>query len=272
MRRPTIIHFTLIILAGATCGFAADKVNESPFPGARPLPEDFVEPLFPGISDADAEIHRKLNELTSVNFDNLPLGQALKSISKTNKLSIIFDETTATEAQVDLEMPVTLEIFNAPVRSVLKNLFRNLDLTFFVEDAAVVVTSYGCGFLRTGIFPVSDLVTDDRKSWKTLSNLLQGETDGLWEKVDGSGGTVSMSHATKSLIIRQTPEVLGQVQRILTFLRAAKRISDHRVNPPKEPESEDVLGLGGKKKRRGKGLGGGFGGGGVFGGGGGGLF
>ena len=79
MRRLTIIQFSLLIFAGATCSFAADKVNESPFPGARPLPEDFVEPLFPHITDADAEIYRKLNVKTSVNFEELPLDEALSS-------------------------------------------------------------------------------------------------------------------------------------------------------------------------------------------------
>lgn len=67
--------------------------------------------------------------------------------------------------------------------------------------------------------------------------------------------TPLLSRATKSLIVRQTPEVLGEVQRILTFLRAAKRISKHRINPPAEQEQADGFGLGEKKERRRKGLG-----------------
>ena len=155
-----------------------------------------------------------------------------------------------------IDEPVTLKVSNTPVRTILKLLLEDLELTIFVEDAVVKVTTFeicNCK-LETGIFPVSDLVTDDRKSWKTLSRLIQGDTDGLWEKLDGSGGTITASRATKSLIIRQTPEVLGEVQRILTFLRAAKRISEHRINPPAKQEQEDGFGLGEKKKRRRKGL------------------
>ena len=155
---------------------------------------------------------------------------------------------------------VTLRVTNIPTRSILRLILAELELDFFVEDAVLKVTSFEVSNrkLTTGFFPVSDLVTEDRKSWKTLSNLIQGETDGLWEKMDGSGGTVWMSHGTKSLVVRQTPEVLGQVQRILTFLRTAKRISEHRINPPAKREPDGMFGLGGKKKRRNKGLGGGF--------------
>lgn len=266
MRRPTIIHFSLILLAGAACSFAGDKVNESPFPGARPLPEDFVEPLFPDITDADAEVYRKLNAKTSVSFDKMSLDEALKAISKTSKLPIILDRIALEEAGLRVDDPITLQINNVPIRSILRLILDEVDLDFVVEDAVVKVTSFEVSNrkLTTGFFPVSDLVTEDRKSWKTLSNVIQGETDGLWEKMDGSGGTVWMSHGTKSLVVRQTPEVLGQVQRILTFLRAAKRISEHRINPPAKREPGGMFGFDGKKKRRNKGLGGGFQGGGNF--------
>jgi hypothetical protein len=266
MRRPTIIRFSLILLFGTACSFAADKVNESPFPGARPLPEDYVEPLFPDITDADAEIYQKLNMKTSVNFEMLPLSDVLESISKTSKLPIILDVISLEEAGLRVDDPITLQISNIPTRSILRLILDELDLDFVVEDAVVKVTSFGVSNrkLTTGLFPVSDLVTEERKSWKTLSKLIQGETDGLWEKMDGSGGTVWMSRGTKSFVVRQTPEVLGQVQRILTFLRAAKRISEHRVNPPQEPKQEGGFGFGEKKRRRGKGLGGFQGGGNFF--------
>lgn len=264
MRRSTIIHCSLTLLAGAACSFARDKVNESPFPGVRPLPVDYVEPLFPHISDSAAEIHRKLNEKTSVTFEDRPLRDAIHFISGATGISMVIDVASIEEAGLLIDEPVNLKISNAPVRSILKLLLEDLELTFYVDDTVLRILTPGCGYLETGIFPVSDLVTEDRKSWKTLANLIQGETDGLWEKTDGTGGTVSISRATKSLIVRQAPEVLGQVQKILTFLRAAKRISEHRINPPAKREPGGMFGFDGKNKRRNKGLGGGFQGGGNF--------
>ena len=74
-----------------------------------------------------------------------------------------------------------------------------------------------------------------------------------------------MNQASKSFVVRQTPKVPGQVQRILTFHRASKRIGEHRVNPLEAPKQEGVFGFGGKeKKRRNKGLGGSQGGGNLF--------
>ena len=61
MSRSEIITFSLMLLVWTARSFAADKVNQVPSPGARPIPEDFVEPLFPHITDADAGIYRKLN-------------------------------------------------------------------------------------------------------------------------------------------------------------------------------------------------------------------
>ncbi|NQV28008.1 MAG: hypothetical protein HQ518_26965 [Rhodopirellula sp.] len=264
MRLPTITRFSLILLLGATCGFASDTVVDSPFPGARPLPEDFVEPLFPGISAADAEIHKKLNEKTSVNFDKQPLAEALNSISKASELPIILDLISLEDAGLYADSPVTFQISNVPARSILRMILEEFEMNFVVEDAVVKVTTFeGCNRkLETGIFPVADLVTSDRKSWKKLAQLIQGETDGLWERIDGCGGTVSMSHATKSLIVRQTPEVLMDVQQLLTFIRAAKRIGEQRVNPPAPPKEPD--GFGRKKGRRRGGLGSGLSGGNFF--------
>jgi len=224
MRRPTIIHFTLIILAGATCGFADDKLNQSPFPGARPLPEDVVQPLFPHLSEAEAEIYRKLNTNTSVAFDKIPLKEALDFISKTNKIPLIIDIYEAEESAFAASSTVTLQVQNVPLRTVVKNMLRQLELESTVADDVLYVIDEGtlCNpTLSTGVFPVGDIVTDGRKSWKNISRLLEHETDGLWERTDGSGGTISISRATKSLVIRQTPNVLIEIQSILTFLRAA---------------------------------------------------
>ena len=223
MRRPTVIQFSLILLAGAACGFDDAEVGESPFPGARPLPEDFGEPLFPHISDADAEVYQKLNAKASVNFENLQLDEALRSISKANKLPIILDRIALEDAGLVVDSKVTLQINNVPIRSILNILLDKLELAIVVEDGVAKITTFViCNRkLETGIFPVTDLVTDDRKSWKILSRLIQIETDGLWEKLDGAGGTVSMSQSTKSLIVRQTPEVLWEIQGILTCLIAA---------------------------------------------------
>jgi hypothetical protein len=266
MRRPAAIQFSLILLAGAACGFASAKVFESPFPGARPLPEDFVEPLFPHISDAAAVIYRKLDEKTSVAFDDLPLSDAIHFISRTSGIPIVLDVVAIEESGLLIDEPVNLKVRNTPVRSILKLLLEDLELTYVVEDDVIKVTSLEVASiaLTTGIFPVADLVTDDRKGWKQIARIVEQETDGLWERVDGCGGTVSMSRVTKSLIVRQTPDVLMQVQQFLTFLRAAKRIGEQRVNPPVKQDHEGGFGLGGKKGGRRKGGLGGPTGGGFF--------
>ncbi|MGZ0174743.1 MAG: hypothetical protein ACKVHE_35035 [Planctomycetales bacterium] len=255
MRRPAAIQFSLILLAVAASGFAADKVIESPFPGARPLPEDFVEPLFPHISEAEAAIYRKLNEKTSVAFDDLPLSDAIHSVSKSSGLPIILDVVAIEEAGLVVDEPVSLKVSNIPVRTILKLLLKDLELTYVVEDDVIKVTCLVVASiaLTTGIFPVADLMTEKDKSWRQLANLIQGETDGLWERFDGSGGTVSISRATKSLIVRQTPDVLMDVQQLLTFLRAAKRIGEQRVNPLVKQDQGGGFGLGGKKGGRRKG-------------------
>jgi type II secretory pathway component GspD/PulD (secretin) len=242
------------------------RSTSHPFPGARPLPEDFVEPLFPGISDAAAEIYQKLHGKTSVNFKKLPLADALKSVSETTGIPIILDLIDLENAGIRTDTPVTLQVSNVPVQTILKLLLGEWEMGYVVEDAVVIVTTVEIGSfkLTTGIFPVSDLVTEDRKSWKSLARLVEQETDGLWERIDGSGGTVSMVQAPQSLVVRQSPEGLVEVQRLLTFLRAAKRISEQRIKPPEEPKQEGLLGSDGKKKRRNKGLGGGFQGGGNF--------
>lgn len=246
MRRLRFPHVCLILLAGVACGFAAAQVNESPFPGARPLPEDFVEPLFPHISDAEGAIYRKLNEKISVDFDKMPLKDALSFISKTSGIPIIIDLISLEEAglHVDVDDPVTLQVKDVSIRSILKNLLSDFEMTFGVEDDLLKVTTLEVACIKrtTGIYPVSDLVTDDIDSWKELVRLLQQESDGFWEEIDGLGGTIYMSRATKSLIVRQTPSAHIEIHKLLTFLRAAKRISEERVKSATKPAAGNGFG------------------------------
>lgn len=248
MQRSNVLPAGLILLAVAACGFASAEVIDSLFPGARPDQQDVVEPLFPHISDAEAVIHRKLNEKTAVSFEEMPLSDSLRVIAKTSNIPIILDQDSIEEVGLDADVMVTLEITNTPLGSVLKNLLEPLELTYFIKDDVLkITTNEGCGFLVTGIYPVSDLVTDDIDSWKELVQLVQGEVDGLWEELDGQGGAILMSRGTKSLIVRQSIPAHEDIHQLLTFLRAAKRLGKERIKPAVVP-ADKKSGLGSDEK------------------------
>ncbi|MFQ5731252.1 MAG: tetratricopeptide repeat protein [Planctomycetaceae bacterium] len=85
-----------------------------------------------------------LKETTALKVDRAKLIDVLKQLAERHKLAILVDEKSLTDEGVPLQMPVSLEIADAPLEEALEALLSPLLLTHVVPDnnaTAVVVTS-----------------------------------------------------------------------------------------------------------------------------------
>jgi|GEM_PF-3832803 len=92
----------------------------------------------------DEKDRRILNELGSpcaVDFDEIPVKQALKSLGDKHHFEIWFDEKAISDAGFKLDQQVNLKLSGVTVRSIFKLSLEPLALGMIVEDGVVKVTT-----------------------------------------------------------------------------------------------------------------------------------
>jgi hypothetical protein len=186
--------------------------------------------------DEDAAVKKALTKVISVKCKDLPLIRFLTDIANTLGTPIYVDEQGLTEEGVAVDEPITLSLENIPAKSLLNLALEPLGLTGIVEDGDIRVTTIIAADERifTKIHDIRDL-DEGTYTGPNLLNLLQQETSGPWQDIDGTGGVVD-EPLDGLLVIRQTERVHNEVEGILTDLR--KQMAE-APSKPEEKEAPD---------------------------------
>ncbi|MBC8290508.1 MAG: hypothetical protein H8E37_09345 [Planctomycetes bacterium] len=164
------------------------------------------------------EVRQKLDRKIAVNFQGTPLDEALQSIGKELDISVLLDEFSLADAGIPLDEPITLKS-EAALHSVLSQMLTEFQLTYRLSYAWMEVTTVDIANegLTTAIFDVRDLKGSHDFSADDLIETIQSETNGMWEDIDGAGGTIQFQGGL--IFLTQTPETLSETQVLLTNLR-----------------------------------------------------
>jgi hypothetical protein len=199
---------------------------------------------FPRPTKYDAKIIEALDKPTRVEFNDLPLEDALGFLKDFHKFNLWLDRLTLADEGVALDQPVTLKMAGVTLRSVLKLLLEPMQLSYAIEDGVMkITTSTKMGEkLVTRTYPVHDLYRgriiaenqprDDNGAPRDLrSESRPGDLEIAIAKTiepdswDDKRGPASMTYieAAGSLVIRQTLWAHDQILDLLRDLREAKR-------------------------------------------------
>jgi len=184
-----------------------------------------------GIEAAEAAIEKALAENTQLEFVDTPLSDVIAYLRDRHKIEIQVDQKALSDVGIGTDTAVTKKIKAVPLRSALKLVLRELDLTFTVHDGVLLITTpeHAESMLITRVYPVSDLaVQRDRfgRVGVNVDRLLDQITSIVapvtWDRVGGPG-SVSASEVggVVLLSVAQTYEVHQQVQDLLAKLRDA---------------------------------------------------
>ncbi|HZN37130.1 MAG TPA: hypothetical protein VFB80_25035, partial [Pirellulaceae bacterium] len=210
---------------------------------AGPLSQPVVVPPQPP-GDVERRILAELRQPAQIEFVETPLADAATYLSDRHAIPIILQEKALTEAGINLDAPVTKMLNGVSLRSALRLLLKDLDLTFDVRDEALLITTYeeAESRLHTVAYPVHDLVASAAgPDYAPLTGLVQ-ETIApqSWEQVGGPGGIRGISGGW--LLVSQTAYTQEQVANFLAQLRAALRVDAPRgvvrVSPPSANEQK----------------------------------
>ncbi|MCH7729430.1 MAG: hypothetical protein IH991_23580, partial [Planctomycetes bacterium] len=111
---------------------------------------------------AEAKILNALEDETSMAFNKTPLSEAIEFLKDYHKIEIHLDAKALEDAGIESDTPVTRNIKGITLRSALKLMLRDLDLTFIIKDEILQITTpeVAENFNITKIYPAHILLVD----------------------------------------------------------------------------------------------------------------
>ncbi|MEM9588098.1 MAG: hypothetical protein AAGA03_12525 [Planctomycetota bacterium] len=111
------------------------------------------------LSAREQEIEKRLQTPVNVKYRDRPLGEVLSDLSAMTGVPIVLDRTAASVAGVNESTPINFEISTEiSLRSVLNLMLRDLEMTHYIDDEVLNITSEDAK--RSRVFPVTYRVTD----------------------------------------------------------------------------------------------------------------
>jgi hypothetical protein len=126
--------------------------------------------------------------LTRVTLDMVetPLQDFVEQLARQLDINVLVDHKALSDVGIDPTTPVTCKVTNLPLRCVLKELLRALDLTWIIQDGSLVVTTpeEAETGLTTTVYDVSSLLVSSPDYPASRSNDL-GDLDPLFGPTAG---------------------------------------------------------------------------------------
>lgn len=189
-----------------------------------------------------------LNQPITVGWPEKEIGKALDQFADALGLELYTDPNGFDEAAVTLDQHISLELEHLPAAAVLRHLLRPLNLGYYLDEGAVVITSKEIVSenLKTRIYDVGDLIahdfiaidprdalhlsgrefhsrrmadiSDDRPDFDTLIETITSTISPDSWLDNGGKGSIG-GYPPNKLIVSQTDEILADIERLLQTLR-----------------------------------------------------
>jgi hypothetical protein len=203
----------------AVSGVTRPKLPQS----ASPVAE-----YFPELTETDKRIADVLDEQVDLHLDGESIESALETArSKHPGLQFILDRIALNEASIAADTPdITLHVSGISLRSWLKILLDPKDLTFFLEDEVIKVTTKSVAREKTicRTYPVRDLASNVDVDYLLLKDAIQQATKNhSWIDLEGEGGTISILPASGCLVISTSWQGHNEVLKLLRAIRQANK-------------------------------------------------
>lgn len=164
-------------------------------------------------------IYEALAKKGTARFEDETLLSALGSLGRQFQVPVIVHTLALAEEGISQDEPVTLNVQDVTLDSILELLLEPLGLAAIVRFGAMEITTEteAAEHLATVVYDISDLTRSGLETTNLL-DALQSAVPGEWEEIDGVGGAVDVPFPG-TLVIRQTQQVHEDVEVLLADLR-----------------------------------------------------
>lgn len=244
-----VVWGAAIVAAGAVpAGKPVAKTAEKPKAVVKAAPSESVLP--------EEAIRRALDQRTKMEFVQVPLADVAAYIAELHRIPVVFDKKALDDVGVEAKKtPVGFTADGLKLRSALRHILRQLDLTWTIEDEALVITTpeQADARLETRVYEVGDLVAardEQLRPYNDFDQIIEMITSTVkptsWDAVGGPGSIAAFEAAgITALVVSQTQEVQGEIDRVLGELRKVKKGSAEPPIRAQQPKAGASNGMGG---------------------------
>jgi hypothetical protein len=184
-------------------------------------------------SPADDRILEALDQDVNGLFNDTPLRSVIEQLARQTAIPITPDIKALTDAQIDLDATTVTQTASGTLRSALRLLLGDVDLTYIVKDGVLLITSKQCAeenlSLRLYRIPHE---TKPSHIIDLFQSVIQPQ---MWDWSGGPGVVMPIDgHGGRILLISQTEEVHEEIEQFIAMLPASD-VGPHASEGPLEP-------------------------------------
>jgi hypothetical protein len=207
------------------------QARQAAMPRLRPATTaNWPQQAEPRACGAEARIQEALLEKCDLEFDQLPLLDALNRLAEGRQVQLYIDNKALSDAGVR-DALVTHSVKGLNFATALTLLLDEIELTYLIRDEVVLITSKteAENLLTIKVYPVFDLVLRPpdapvNRPAVDFTSLIDNITTNIapvtWDEVGGPGSIQPFTNAA-ALVIAQTPEIHEFIAEYLRALREA---------------------------------------------------
>jgi antitoxin component of MazEF toxin-antitoxin module len=179
----------------------------------------------PKLTDAEEKLLKALNTpLKDIDFEKMSLKDVLQYLQDKTGQSVIIPKSIMEEVGISYETAVTLKVDNVTLRTVLKKVLGDLNLTYIIKDATIQATTperakqtysirtyyigdlAGLADVRLG--PIVQRIQMAQTIALVMQTIIQNVEPSSWQANNAeAGGTITFDPITMSIIVKQTAEM-----------------------------------------------------------------
>jgi hypothetical protein len=195
-------------------------------PGAAPAP-------IRRVPAAEEKIEQALRSPTQLEFIETPLQDVVDYLKDLHQIEIQIEGPALDDVGIGTDTPITRNLKGISLRSALRLILREVDLTYVIADEVLLITTpeEACCRLYPRVYPVGHLIAgpDDpeaaEREFAVICELIVSVADPVnWAEVGGHGTIVGiLPVGPRAAIVVQDRGTHEEVERLLALLlRAAK--------------------------------------------------
>lgn len=202
------------------------------------------------LSDSDLSLLNKLDELRTVEYDEIPFREVTKELAQILDVNLVIDGTVP-ETGLSDDTLITISLRDTRVATALELMLKPYDCTYAVKDGILILLSKdeaaNPAYMVVRVFDCRDLIANLEPETRTQYVEVRGASDPVgtpqtqpvesiiepgqrlvelventiaadsWESNGGSG---TIKELDGVLVIQQTPFVIAQVAKLLDDLKS----------------------------------------------------
>lgn len=204
---------------------------------------------YPLSSEAEQANERRIQAALAkqITFDwkNAALKDVVAQLADECDITIVLTKKIE-DAGVTVDQPITRKVVKISLRSCLRLVLSDLNLTYLVKDEVIKITTIEDAQspenMTVRLYPVQDLVervnsTDNARpaiDFKPLISLVEEIEPDSWQDIGGPGHVKGFDNAA-CLLISQRDDVHETIGRLMITLRRVKAVQGLNQSPPAVP-------------------------------------